>query len=308
MKPSSIIPTPLKKGSVIGIVAPAGQITDKARFEQGLNILHDMGFEPRFPRQMWPGQGYLADTDDNRAEEIHKMLVDPEIDAVMAMRGGYGCIRLLDKMNFDLFRQHPKMFIGFSDISVLLNQIASRTGMVSFHGPVVTSLCDCSNIALERFYECLKGNWRKGVSYSKIEILKGDTSATGTLLGGNLSTLMTTLGTPADVDWDGAILLLEDIGEPIYKIDRMLTQLHLTGKLKKVNGIVLGDFRMGAEQDSLEKIRYTEYIWRRVLDLTSDLQIPVWGSFPSGHFADNLTLPLGAKSIMDYQKSQLQFQ
>lgn len=88
----------------------------------------------------------------------------------------------------------------------------------------------------------------------------------------------------------------------------MLTQLHLTGKLKQVNGIVLGDFNMGPQQDSLEKIRYTEYIWRRVLELTRELSIPVWGGFPTGHFADNLTLPVGAQSVMDYQKAQLQFQ
>lgn len=308
MKSSRIPPSPLKKGAVIGISAMAGQVADRNRFEQGLNLLHEMGFEPRFPRDMWPGQGYLADTDANRADELHRLLVDPEIDAIMAMRGGYGCIRLLDKIDFDLFRQHPKMLIGFSDISLLLNQIADRAGMVCFHGPVVTSLTDCSNIALDRFYQCLKGNWKKCISYSKVEIIKGDTSARGKLIGGNLSTLMTALGTPYDCDWQGAILFLEDVGEPPYKIDRMLTQLHLTGKLKQVNGIVLGDFNLGPQQDSLEKIRYTEYIWQRVLDLTSGLQIPVWGGFPTGHFADNLTLPLGAESVMDYQKAELQFQ
>lgn len=218
MKVSHIIPAPLKKGAVIGIAAPASQIADKNRFENGLNILHDMGFEPRFPRQLWPGQGYLADTDENRAEEFHKMLVDPEIDAIMALRGGYGCIRLLDRINYDLLRKHPKLLIGFSDISLLLNQVAESINMVSFHGPVVTSLGDCSNIALERFYQCLKGNWKKSIEYRKIEILKGDTSAQGKLLGGNLTTLMTLLGTPTIFDGMEPYFLLRMSENPFIKL------------------------------------------------------------------------------------------
>lgn len=302
-----LIPSPLKRGDSIGVVAPAGQIQDKHRFEKGVQILKDMGFAVRFPRQMWPGTGYLSDNDANRSEELHKSIADPEIHGVIAARGGYGCIRILDRLDQQLFRHNPKIFLGFSDITLLLNKLAIESGLVCFHGPVLTSLCDCSNLALERLYHCLTGSWNKALSPSKLEILQGEGEGTGTLVGGNLSTLLTTFGTRYDCNWDGAILLLEDVGEPIYRIDRMLTQLHMSGKLEQISGLILGDFSLGVYQDSLEKIRYTEYIWRRILDLTQSLHIPVWGNFPSGHCADNLAVPLGARVTMNSNKGILQF-
>jgi muramoyltetrapeptide carboxypeptidase len=307
MKHAIRIPPPLKKGDVIGVIAPAGQIFDKTRFEQGVKILTDMGFEPRFPRQLWPGPGYLADTDPNRAEEFHKVYSDPEVKGVIAARGGYGCLRILEKTDMQVIRQTPKMLLGFSDITLLLNQAVNEAGMISFHGPVLTSLCDCTPSALERLFHAISGNWHTAIAPPKLEILSGSGTVTGKLIGGNLSTLMTTLGTPYDFNWEGSILLLEDIGEPIYRLDRMLTQLDLAGKFKQIRGLILGDFTLSPEQDSLEKIRYREYIWKRILNFTSDLEIPVWGNFPAGHCPENLTLPLGATATMDCRQGSLLF-
>lgn len=307
MTVSITTPPPLKPGDVIGIIAPAGQLVDRRRFELGLGILVEMGFEPRFPRDLWPGPGYLADTDSKRVKEFHDVLADPEVRGLMAARGGYGCLRLLEKADFQVFRRDPKMLLGFSDISLLLNQTVRQAGVLCFHGPVVTSLCDCTSGALERVYNCMTGNWQRAITPAKLEILRGDAEVHGTLIGGNLSTLMTVLGTPYDFSWHEAILVLEDVGEPLYRLDRMITQLGLAGKLTEVAGIILGDFTLNSEQDSLEKIRYTEYIWERVLNLTSGSGIPVWGNFPTGHCPENLTLPIGATAVMDCRRGELHF-
>lgn len=301
-----ITPPQLQRGDTIAIIAPAGQIYDRQRFERGVAILAEMGFEPRFPREMWPGTGYLADSDRNRAREFHEMLADSEVKAVIAARGGYGSLRTLEHLDLKLFRQNPKFFVGFSDITLLLNHVLQQAGILSFHGPVVTSLCDASTEALDRFYSCLTGNWRRSIAPRKLEILRGESQAEGCLVGGNLSSLMTFLGTPYDFDWQNCIVLLEDVNEPLYRIDRMLTQLALAGKLRQAAGIILGDFTLN-DQDLLEKMRYTEYVWNRVLELTNDSSIPVWGNFPSGHCSENLTLPIGARAVMNSGRGELSF-
>lgn len=301
------IPQKLQRGDTIGIIAPAGQIADHNRFEQGIKILNEMGFETRFPRNLWPGTGYLADSDSNRIAEVCDVFMDTEIHGVMAARGGYGCLRLLQHLDINTIRQNPKVFVGFSDISILLNQFVQNANMLCFHGPVVTSLCDCTHDALERFYNCITGNWQRTISPSKLEILRGSENVSGKLVGGNLSTLLTLLGTPYDTTWQDCILVLEDIGEPVYRLDRMITQLGLSDKLNQPAGILLGDFTLNQSQDTLDKIRYTEYIWERILDLTAHAKIPVWGNFPTGHYVQNLTLPFGATATMDSKSGELLF-
>jgi len=307
MDKRSVCPPPLQRGDVIGIVAPAGQLADRQRFERGVAILADMGFEAWFPRELWPGAGYLADSDENRVRELQHAFASPETKAVMAARGGYGCIRLLEHLDFQVVRENPKPLIGFSDISALLNRTVEKTGLVCFHGPVVTSLCDCSREALERLHHCLTGNWHRDIMPKTLEILRGEGQTEGRLIGGNLSTLLSLLGTPHDVSWRGCIVVLEDIGEPLYRLDRMLTQLALSGKLREPVGIILGDFTLNVEQSLAEKNRYTEYVWKRVLELTAGTAITVWGNFPFGHCVNNLTLPLGATAVMDCAKGALRF-
>lgn len=307
MSETILTPTPLTKNDCIGLVAPAGQLPDAKRFETGVRILSEMGFEPRFPRAMWPGYGYLADSDANRLEELHQNFAAPDVKGVMAARGGYGCLRLAQNIDLQLVRQQRKMLVGFSDISLLLNQVVHQSGLICLHGPVVTSLCDCTQPALERFYHCITGNWRKGISANNLEILRGEGEVEGMLVGGNLSTLMTVLATPIDFSWDDKIVLLEDISEPLYRVDRMLTQLSLTGKFDNVRGVILGDFNFGANLDFIEKMRNLEYIWNRILELTHNSQAAVWANFPAGHCPDNLTLPLGATAVMGCGSGELKF-
>ncbi|MBU0960584.1 MAG: hypothetical protein KKH60_03580 [Proteobacteria bacterium] len=155
---------------------------------------------------------------------------------------------------------------------------------------------------------CLsQGKWKIPVHNSKIEVLRGGDPARGTLLGGNLSSLMSLLATPLEQDWTDAILFLEDVGEPLYRIDRMLTQLAHCGKFNQARGIILGDFSLTRDQDRLERLRFHEQIWMRVLELTEPTGIPVWGDFPVGHGPDNLTLPHGAEAAMDSGQRILSF-
>lgn len=303
----TIIPAALEKGDVIGIVAPAGQVFEPERFEKGIRILREMGFEPLFPRELWPGQGYLADTDTNRANELMRMAASPEVKAIMAARGGYGCLRTLAHLDFSEFRKNPKSIIGFSDLTILLNQIFVQANLLCFHGPVVTSLTDCTNAALDRLYYSLTGNFRKAIHASGIEIIRGGAEVKGVLVGGNLSSLMTMIGTPYDPDWAETILFIEDVNEPLYKVDRMLTQLALSGKFEGIRGLIVGDFGMDGDFDAIRKLRYTEAVWNRVLELTVNSSFPVWGNYPIGHFSNNLTLPLGLPAIMDSSSATLSF-
>ncbi len=300
-------PNSLQTGDCIGIIAPAGQIRNTTELEHGIQILKEMGFTVRFPRNLWPGTGYLADTDSNRAKEFHSMWSDPKISALLSLRGGFGSLRLLPFLDPDRIKKTEKILIGFSDITVLHGAIQQTTNCISLHGPMLTSLSTVDNDSRQRFYASLTGNWDKPVTANHIEVLRGRDTVKGKLLGGNLSSLMSVLGTGADQDWTDCIIFLEDVGEPLYKLDRMFTQLWHSGKLNQVAGLILGDFSMTQDMDSLEKIRFHEEIWSRVLELTEGSSIPVWGNFPIGHGRSNLTLPHGAVAVMDNAKGSLLF-
>ncbi len=302
-----IIPPPLKKGDCISVIAPAGQLASIEHFREGLTILQDFGFILKFPAGLWPGHGFLADDDVRRADEFNRALIDEDSQAILALRGGYGCLRMLDKITVELVRERPKMLVGFSDITILQNYLFHVAGLLSLHGPVLTTLHTSTPAALERFFHCLNGAWQGALTYPRVEILRGKRNAEGPLIGGNLTSLTSLLGTPFDFSWEGCIVLLEDTNEPAYRLDRMLTQLFHAGKLDQVTGILLGDFSLSDQSHEVEKLRYTEYIWARVLDLTTRTQIPVWAGLPSGHCAENLTLPIGAAAVMHNGSAALHF-
>lgn len=305
--PTSFSPPALRSGDCIGIIAPGGPLRDIIKLEQGVTILNEMGFEVRLPRQLWPGTGYLADNDSNRALEFHRMWCDPEISAIMALRGGFGCLRLLPLLDKDELLRKNKLFIGFSDITILHQALFQTNNMVSLHGPMLTTLSSSSRDSIARLHASLTGKWNAPVQDRKIEILRGGDPVQGTLIGGNLSSLISLLATPLDLDWSGSILFLEDTGETLYRLDRMLTQLAHCGKLYQPKGIILGDFSESPDQDRLESIRFHEEIWTRMLELTESTQIPLWGNFPIGHGNDNLPLPHGATALMDSSQALLSF-
>lgn len=302
-----LIPPSLEKGDTIAVIAPAGQLKEFPPFAKGVRILEDMGFNVKFPRNLWPGTGYLSDSDENRGLEFNTILADREVNGLIMMRGGYGCLRMLDQIDLKQVFCQPKIIIGFSDITVLQNFLYQETGLMSFHGPVVTSLPDTTQLSRERLFHCLTGNWRGSVSPKNIEILQDGPGSSGPLVGGNLASMLTLLGTPYDFSWENKIVFLEDIDEPLYRIDRMLTQLFLAGKFNNISGLILGDFSLSVFQDELEKIRYREQVWTRILEICRHSDFPIWANFPYGHCCHNLTLPLGAIGLMDRDKKSLVF-
>lgn len=302
-----IIPPPLERGDCIQVIAPAGQLASVDSFRQGLAILEQMGFTVQFPENLWPGQGFLADTDDRRVEEFNQAFRDEKVKAIFALRGGYGCLRMLAKIDLDLVRQRPKLLVGFSDITLLQNHLLATTGLLSLHGPVLSTLMTSTPTSLARLHQSLTGSWRMESRYPKIEILRGGAEVQGILAGGNLSSLVSALSTPYDFSWKDRVIFVEDTNEQPYRLDRMLTQLALAGKFRDVAGILLGDFWFGGSENELEILRRKEWLWERVLDLTASARIPVWAGLPVGHCPENLTLPIGSLVTVKSDRVSLSF-
>ena len=302
-----LIPSPIAPGDTIGIIAPSGQILDRKRFEEGIRLLQDWGYTVLFPSFHWPGSGYLSDSDEKRAAEFNRLWADPKIKAIIAARGGFGCLRILDRIDLDQVRRSPKLLVGFSDITILHSWLQEKTGLVCLHGPVVTSLASLEQPTLNQFRQCLVGNWSRTVSFQHIEVLRDGTPSRGTLAGGNLSSIASLLGTPFQPNWSEKIVFLEDIGEPFYRVDRLLTQFFYAGMFNNISGLILGDFSISDEQEPLNRQRYLEAIWNRALELTSLCNTPVWGGFPTGHCPKNMTLPIGSPAVMSSEGAQLQF-
>ncbi len=302
-----LLPPALKKGDTVAIVAPAGQLSSKRLFGQGVEILQQMEFRVIFPRNLWPGKSYLADSDENRGFEFNTLLRNPDIHGLVSLRGGFGCLRMIDKIDLKQVQKNPKIIAGFSDITILQNFLIQQTGLVTMHGPVLTSLATSTDLTLKRFFQCLAGHWLTEIDISGIEVLQKSNTVTAPLIGGNLASLVTLLGTPYDFKWDGKIVVLEDTNEPLYKVDRMLTQLDLAGKFARLSGLILGNFSGSVNAGDTEKHQYIESIWDRVTDICKQSNYPIWGNFPIGHCPENLTLPLGSYAQMDSKNKRLLF-
>jgi len=300
------IPPPLQHGDKIGIIAPAGYLSDREAYRTGCSIIRDMGFEIVGQEKIWPGYGYLADSDDSRVEEFHRVWGNPDIKAVFALRGGFGCLRIIDRLDLSLIRGNPKYFIGFSDITILHNYFYQQTGLVGLHGPGLSSLHSADTLTLDRLYQCLTGNWQRELQ-EDVEVIRAGPTVTGTLRGGNLSSLVTMIGTPWVPDLSGSILFLEDINEPPYRLDRLLTQFAHSRMFEKVAGIILGDFIDDRDFDRNERLTRHEFVWNRIVELTGSQGMPIWGNFPTGHCRRNITLPVGSRVMMDSQKRTLEF-
>ena len=302
-KASMILPPPVRQGDCIGLFFPAGPILDQERFDAGLQLIHELGFRTKqYPSVSSTPHQYLAADDSARAEEFHTMWADPEVHAMLAVRGGYGCLRMLPFLDFDILRDNPKLVIGFSDLTVLLNTLADRTSIVALHGPVLTSLASSDTESVDSFVAQLTGNIETNKTFNGLEILRGG-SATGPIRGGNLTTISHLLGTPWEIPCKDTLLVLEDTGEPMYKIDRILTQLFVSGRLKQLAGLILGSFDCSVDENINCKLQ--EDVWKRVLELTANTDYPVWGNFPVGHLERNHTLPLGVTATMNSSASSL---
>lgn len=238
---------------------------------------------------------YLSASDDDRAAEFMKYIVDDTIDCILCGRGGYGVLRILEKLDFALIRKNPKIIIGFSDVTALLTPIFEHTGLVTFHGPVAVS--SFNSFTQNHFKKVLFSNDK----FEPIEtkepnaIIINEGIARGVLKGGNLRMIVSTLGTPYEPNLDNSILFLEDVSEPAYKVDRMLSQLLLSGKLDNCKGIIFGQFdNLNSRQAFHPGYSYT--IKEVIEQLYSKLNIPIMVGMPFGHVKDKLTLPIGILS------------
>lgn len=283
-----IIPDGLTAGDKIGVAAPAGMV-DIDEFHQGADILKTLGFEVIVPDDLFSPSSFLAGSDLHRATIFNRMVEAREIKAVFCARGGFGAMRTLPLIDFDLIQSHPKMVIGFSDITALLVNIYQKSGIQTLHGPVVTTLTDASEKSLSALKDALVEGQSYQVQFDQVEAVWPG-RAEGPIIGGNLATLCHLTGTPFMPSYEDHILFIEDIGEPLYKIDRMLTQMDLAGCFKKVRGLAVGSF---------ENCDDIHLIYDLIHEKFEKYRIPVIAGLPVGHIPDNTTLPIGVFSIMD---------
>ncbi|MBA4603620.1 S66 peptidase family protein [Thermoactinomyces mirandus] len=296
-----IKPKSLYHGDVIGIISPASPVSEE-KIDKAIEILCSQGYRVKLGKSAQREYGYLAGGDQERAADLEHMFLASEVKAIFCLRGGYGSLRLLDKIDYEKIRQYPKIFVGYSDITALHIAIHQSTGLVTFHGPMAAELADrgddeswhtlqaiCSG---DRQPCCFQGN------ESFYTIVPG--SAEGELTGGNLSLICSTLGTPFEIDTKDKILFIEEVNEEVYQIDRMLTQLRLAGKLNEAKGIILTDFHLSPRTNK-PSLPLKEVIH----DLLSPLKIPCFYGLSAGHCLPNITLPIGASVEMDASQGVL---
>lgn len=285
---SVIKPRRLRRGDRIGVVAPAGPVSE-SDLEPGLKLLASAGFRVLLGAHVYDRKDYLAGEDKARLADLHAMFRDSTVKAVLCARGGYGCLRLLDKIEYDLIQKNPKIFVGFSDVTALLMAIRTRTGLVTFHGPMVRGL---TQNGLENWEHLLRlltaGAPLEMPLLDAIVQLPG--RAEGPLIGGNLSLLCHLLGTPFLPSLDGCVLFVEDRGEPPYRLDRMLTHLALTGRLNDISGLIAGQFLDCGDRPVISTL---------LTDMLADSHIPVVTGLAVGHGAKNLALPFGMRAVLD---------
>jgi muramoyltetrapeptide carboxypeptidase len=251
-----------------------------------------MGWEPILGAHVREREGYLAGTDDARVSDLNNALRDDNIDGVWCVRGGYGTMRILDALDTEAMRRHPKVLLGYSDITALHTTFAVRSDVITFHGPTARSkMTEMTHRSLVRAvcsYEDPCG------TATHARVLRPG-KASGHLIGGNLALLAALCGTPYAPNYDGAILVLEDVGEQTYRIDRMLRQLLLCGELQKVAGIAYGHFTEGTDPADTTS-RALDDVLREAADIAG---VPAIAGIPLGHIDDQWTIPLGARAELD---------
>lgn len=304
-------PKRLKKGDTIGLISPASYIADEG-LEKAVKNLESLGFKVKLGQHIRKLHGFVAGTDQERLEDLHNMFADPGIDGIWCVRGGYGSARLLPLIDYTLVKKNPKVLIGYSDITALLQGIYIKTGLVCFHGPVGAS--ELTDFTREQLVAVLmEGRAPHMISIPEKKVendADGETEKTdnsfepflikpgkvsGELAGGNLSLLAAITGTEYELDVEGKLLFIEDVGEKPYRIDRMLTQLRQAYPMHKVAGIALGVFSGCEAKEGDKSLTLRETLGGQL----SGLNLPVLYGLPFGHIDDHCTLPLGIVAELD---------
>lgn len=302
-----IKPAVLKPGDTIGIIATSGPVNLEA-LERGINTFEEWGFRVKVHPGVPERRGYLAGSDAGRARAVNEFFADPEVRAIICARGGYGAPRILDWLDYEVIRRNPKIFCGFSDITALHLALARRVDLVTFHSPM-------GEVHREEGMLPFNAGWlRKALTESvplgeitsppdgpRVQTRVGG-RVTAPIVGGNLSLIAALMGTPYEIDTRGKILLLEDIDEAPYRMDRMLMQLHLGGKLQEAAGFLFGEsVDCEVPKDGKPSLTLVEILE----DLLVPLQKPLIYGFPCGHGDFRGTVPFGVRATLDADRGTL---
>lgn len=299
-------PPRLRAGSRVALLAPAGPLGERDDLARAIDLCRALGYEPLPGKHALDRHGYLAGNDEARLADLNAALREPAIDAIWCLRGGYGVTRILDGVDMEAFAARPRPVIGFSDITALLLALHRRTGVITFHGPMSRApLTSFSRSHFERVLAEAAVPGRLGrlpaptgvlvPRAPRILTIRGGT-AEGPLLGGNLSLLLALAGTRHFPDLDGALLFIEDVGEDLYRVDRLFAQLRMLGVLERLAGVIVGQFtdmQRGAGDGgalAFDEVLQTYF---------GGLGIPVAAGFPIGHVDDQWTMPIGVRARLD---------
>ena len=303
-------PPRLRAGQTVGLIAPSSNVMENQDIGFAIDILKSFGFKVKTGQHLYERHGYLAGEDQARAADVNAMFKDPDVDAI-CLRGGYGSPRILPYLDYASIAKHPKVIIGYSDVTALLNAIYTQTGMVTFHGPIAAQnftdytlsqfkqvLFDAqaATIAAPPAFETAEGRAERD---NRITVITPGV-AEGKLIGGNLSLMVKLVGTPYEPDYRGSILILEDVSEAPYRIDGMLTHLKLAGKLQQLAGIAFGkcsDCEIDGNSLSIEQV---------LNDHLQPLGIPVIRGLMIGHIDDLATIPIGVRARLDTSQPGIQ--
>lgn len=291
------LPPPVEPGDRVGVAALSGPV-DPGRLEAGLEALRQLGFEPVEARNLHQRSGLFAGSDAERLAAFHELAADPDLRAILFARGGHGLLRLLPAIDWQLLGRHPKAYVGYSDLTPFLNLVVERLGLVAFHGPMVAA--DLARGLDEReresFLGALRGDYPE---HFPLAPPSSDGEAEGILRGGCLSLVTSALGTPYAQDLRGALLVLEDVAEPLYRIDRMLTHLRLSGTLSRLGGLIFGhlsDTRPEAGGPPMAEVLQA---------MAEGVAPAIATGLEVGHESPNLTLPLGLAGRLDSEAERL---
>jgi muramoyltetrapeptide carboxypeptidase len=308
-----IRPKALKAGDTVGLITPATYVPDPDRLALAERTIKYFGLRMKMGKNAGKRMNDYRVSIDERLDDLHAMFRDNDVDAVFAIRGGYGSMHLLDRIDYDLIRRNPKIFLGYSDITAMHLAISKQAKLVTFHGP----------ITLSRFTDYTQKYFRKALFESQpigtltnppesnalrpnhpLRTISSGT-ANGPLIGGNLTLISNTLGTPYEIETRGKILFLEDVDEEPYSIDRMLTHLRLAGKFAGVSGIVFGECQDCRPKDYKPSSTIPFGLGEVLDNILGDLKVPVLYGLTIGHTDDQLTLPLGVTATLDANNGTL---
>lgn len=305
-------PERLNFGDTVGIVAPASAPPDPQAVDRAAAALEKFGFKPKLAKNVRARLGFLAGTDRERATDLMAMFTDKKVQAIICLRGGYGSARILDRLDYDVIRRHPKILSGYSDITSLHGVLGKKTNLISFHAPMLNgALADpkVPEFTRKSFFRTVMeaqpaGSISAGYAGKTVSILRGG-MAEGRLVGGNLSVLCASLGTPFQPVFKGKILFFEDVGEKPYRLDRLLTQLLNAGIFSQVAGVAVGVNQDCGDPAAKPGGEYRQSAAAVVKERLAQLRVPVVTGLPFGHVDLNATIPVGAMAELDGKRGDL---